>query len=112
MIALFALLVVSMPPQEAQRPRPIDPAGWVGPEQYPREAMQLRLTGTVSFRLAIGADGKVTECTVTESSGHSLLDMQTCLVMRDKARFHPALDEKGQPVPGSWSSRYRWSLGD
>lgn len=106
LLAMLALIA----PQQAQPPKPIDPVSWVSTAEYPPQAIQLGMQGTISFKLDVGADGKVTNCTVTASTGHPLLDRQTCDVMLRNARFQPALDAKGQPVPGVWASRYRWEL--
>ena len=54
-------------------------------------------SGIVHFRLLVGADGRVTNCTISRTSGSPALDNRTCRLMR--ARFTPALDLSGNPVP-------------
>jgi protein TonB len=41
---------------------------------YPRRALRLEQEGRVILLLRVGADGRVTEARVSESSGHALLD--------------------------------------
>jgi TonB family protein len=41
---------------------------------YPREARRLRMTGSGSVLVRVGADGKVISATIQKSTGHALLD--------------------------------------
>jgi TonB family protein len=58
----------------------------------------------------VSADGQVTQCTVTESSGSPTLDETACRLMRARASFHPARDATGKAIAARWSSKYRWDL--
>lgn len=87
-----------------------DPAGWFGPDTYPLPALEERQKGRVGFRLAIDATGAVRRCDITRSSGFSALDAGTCALMMDRARFTPALDATGKPVPGSFVLAVNWEL--
>jgi protein TonB len=58
----------------------------------------------------VGTNGRVTNCTITSSSGSSSLDSATCRIMKDRARFTPAHDSSGNPTTDSVSSRIRWVL--
>jgi protein TonB len=66
--------------------------------------------GTTSFRLDVDATGKVTNCTITGSSGSSLLDNTACSLLKRRARFSPAEDSAGNKMSASWPSRFRWEL--
>jgi len=112
---IFSLLTsIAMVPEtanETTNARPANnPGTWIGSSDYPHEEIWNRIEGTTSFRLAIGTDGLVQSCMVTGSSGSSLLDETTCLKVRQRARFHPALNRNGKPIAGSWSSRVRWQM--
>ena len=64
---------------------------------YPSEAVRKEQEGRVTFVLSIDDTGVVTNCVVTVSSGHPLLDQAACRTGRN-ARFEPALDASGAPV--------------
>jgi protein TonB len=77
---------------------------------YPLSALRGGERGTTIFRLTVEADGSVSECVVVMSSGTRLLDDTTCLLMRKRAKFKPALDIAGKPVRDLWISRFSWEL--
>jgi protein TonB len=79
-------------------------------EDYPAAATRAEEEGTVAFRLDVAADGSVSACTVTSSSGSATLDAATCRIMRYRAHFTPALDRKGRPTTDEVNSRVRWVL--
>jgi protein TonB len=87
-------------------------ASYVTDEDYPTSAIHNDEQGTTRFRLGIGPDGKVTECTVTGSSGSSALDGTTCKLMRQRAKFTPAHDSDGKAVSDTFTSAIRWVLPD
>ncbi|MGE4431928.1 MAG: energy transducer TonB [Sphingobium sp.] len=99
------------PPKAAVKAQPRgNPGGWVTSDDYPSRALREEREGTVGFRLDIGTDGKVTNCTVTSSSGHSDLDNEACRLLMRRARFKPAQDTSGSPVGDSYSSRFVWRI--
>ena len=81
-------------------------------DDYPPSAIRSEEQGTTAVRLAIGADGRVSDCSVTSSSGSSSLDNATCSILRRRARFTPAKDQNGQPTSDSTSTRIKWVLPD
>ena len=87
-----------------------DPGGWIGSDDYPADAMRSGSTGVVNFTLAIDEMGKVTDCSVTESSRNQILDDATCALMMARARFTPARDDKGQPVASTFHKKVNWQL--
>lgn len=89
-----------------------NPGAWVTNEDYPSSAMREGVQGVTGFRLDIGPDGKVTNCTVTASSGSSLLDDTACRLLIRRARFTPAKDSEGNGMPASYSNRVRWQIPD
>jgi protein TonB len=60
----------------------------------------------------LGADGKVTSCTVTSSSGSDDLDSETCRLLPRRARFKPAVGSGGQPMADTYSGRITWKMPD
>jgi protein TonB len=65
---------------------------------YPR-SVRTGIGGTVEFRFVVGVSGRVTNCTVTRSSGNADLDATTCRVVLKRFRYRPATDANGRPIP-------------
>lgn len=86
------------------------PADWVTNDDYPSKALRAEEQGLVAFRLDVDALGFVTGCTVLISSGSEVLDETTCRLLPRRARFNPALDAEGKPVPGNWQSGITWAI--
>ena len=57
---------------------------------YPRRALQQRLTGTVLLQVLVGIDGRPLEVTVARSSGHGQLDEAARLQVLRRWSFQPA----------------------
>jgi TonB family protein len=79
---------------------------------YPEEARRNSEQGTVAFLLDIGKDGRPTGCSITTSSGSSVLDAATCRIAKERPRFEPARDARGRATTDRISSRITWTLGD
>jgi len=79
-------------------------------DDYPQSAIRNEEQGTTAVRMTIGTDGRVTDCSITQSSGSSALDQATCNILRRRARFTPAKDQAGNPITDSFSQRIRWEL--
>jgi hypothetical protein len=90
---------------------PINPGGWLSDDDYPGSAMAKGEAGETDFRLAIGPDGKPTDCIVILKSGSPTLDTQTCDRLKHQARFSPARGLDGKPVAGIYSNAMMWQLG-
>lgn len=94
-------------------PKPIgSPKSWITADDYPRDALRKVVGGSVNFTLQVSADGKVTDCIITESSGNQSLDDATCALMIARARFQPAQDENSQAIAGTYHSRVNWAIPD
>ena len=85
-------------------------ASYVSDEDYPSNAVRNEEQGTTRFRLAVGPDGKVKDCTVTSSSGSSALDSTTCRLMKQRARFTPARNNRNELTGDTVTSAIRWVL--
>jgi len=86
------------------------PGSWVTNDDYPVEAQRAGEQGTVAFTLFIDERGTPRRCEVTASSGSARLDQTACGLLIERARFVPALDADGRPVPATYSNRFRWVL--
>jgi periplasmic protein TonB len=104
----------SCPPKPVDKSRPGKPknnvGSWANTNDYPSRALNQGREGTTGFRVSYGADGKVTDCQVTSSSGHADLDAATCSNVKRRARFEPGLDKDGNPTGGSYSNRITWKI--
>jgi TonB family protein len=56
---------------------------------YPPRALKAREEGAVGFKVTLSNKGDVTNCEVTHSSGHPLLDEETCKLVTLNAVFKP-----------------------
>lgn len=81
-------------------------------DDYPMSAIRREEQGTVAYRLFITRRGRVSECHIVNSSGSDALDLATCSILEDRARFEPARDTAGKRVTDEYSGRIRWVLPD
>jgi TonB family protein len=96
--------------RQATAPEPIAPGNWITNDDYPSAALRAGESGTTLFRLSVSAEGKPTGCTVLESSGSTVLDLQTCAVAGRRARFKPATDKAGAAIPGIFAANFIWAM--
>lgn len=79
-------------------------------DDYPPEAVAKGWEGTVRLELAIGTTGTVTACRILHSSGYPTLDTRTCEILTERARFKPAMNNLGQPMPDTYTTQIAWRL--
>ncbi len=79
-------------------------------EGYPSRAISRELEGTVGVRVQVGSNGRVASCSVTNSSGESILDQGACSAMERYARFRPALNDAGDPITGNYTTSIVYRL--
>jgi protein TonB len=95
----------------AKGPSPIgSPATWALTDDYPLRDLEEEHEGITGFRVTVGADGRVSTCTVTRSSGFRGLDAAACSAVKKRARFSPATDDSGQKIAGTYSNSVRWQI--
>jgi protein TonB len=83
-------------------------SGRIKESDYPREALRAGVSGTVHLRFTVGVKGRVTDCTVTQSSGSALLDATTCRLIIARFRYEPSRDAAGRPVPDEVTGEHEW----
>lgn len=76
---------------------------------YPAAARKARASGTVHVRISVGANGDVTGCSVTRSSGNEALDATTCRLIERRFRYRPATDAQGRPIAGVETTNFTWT---
>ena len=79
---------------------------------YPHAAKEALISGTVGVRYVVAVSGRVTECSVTHSSGSTELDETTCRLIRERFRFKPSKDEDGTPVDSIIVENHSWLIDD
>ena len=85
-------------------------SGRIDRRDYPPDAARANLGGQVTVHLDVGADGRVTGCTVARSSGVPSLDAATCRLIRQRFRYEPARDSAGNAIPAVVGWRQDWWL--
>jgi TonB family protein len=71
------------------------------PSDYPSDALRIGAEGSVTVSIRIGANGLVTDCQVSQSSGNASLDAKTCEIASTRIPLVPAKDENRNPIV-SW----------
>jgi TonB family protein len=61
--------------------------------EYPKEAQEKKLTGTVFIKALVDTDGTVGKITIVKSSGYGILD-SAALKAAEKSRYKPALQNR------------------
>lgn len=77
---------------------------------YPLAALRNEEQGTVSFAVAIDRTGRVSACSITQSSGSASLDVTTCSIVARRARFSPSRDAEGRAIEDRAVGKIRWML--
>lgn len=97
---MLILLVAAQfnPGQAAPAKGPI--AALFTDHDYPREARKDRLQGAALPQFTVGANGRVTDCKIVQSSGYKILDDATCNILIKRGRFTPAHDSLGRATTG------------
>lgn len=93
----------------ADRPAQADHQSWhlVSQADYRVEAVRAHQGGVVVFPLAIGADGRVTACSIVTGSGFPSLDTQTCgLLVRGRGSSLARAMRSGAILAG-FAGRFR-----
>ena len=99
--------------QKALMRRPVvEPSSrpWFRDGDYPGSMIDGGYQGIVNFRLMIDAFGKPTSCHVQWSSRPKAFDDVVCRGLMRRARFKPALDAQGKPVPSYWGQTVNFRL--
>lgn len=66
--------------------------------------------GSALVRLGVDDGGKVSYCLLVEPKEAPLLEQSLCAIIGKRARFRPALDIKGRPMPSTFNYPINWKL--
>lgn len=84
---------------------------WFDHRDYPREMLRRGIQAIVNFRVLVDGTGKPTSCHVQTSSQPQEFDVMVCRSVMKRARFEPALDADGRPVPSYWRQTVNYRIG-
>jgi TonB family protein len=77
---------------------------------YPRQSLKMREEGTVHYRVRVSKTGDLENCEVTQSSGYSRLDRETCRMLIQHARFTPKMTENGRRMRSTRDGKIVWKI--
>ncbi|MCW3798562.1 energy transducer TonB [Sphingomonas sp. BN140010] len=84
------------------------PSLFDGDHDYPDTALFGDQSGTTSALLLINEEGRVADCTLTATSGVASLDARTCMILRERARYRPAVAADGKPTRAIDAATIPW----
>ena len=87
-----------------------NPGRWITDSDYRSIWIRQDMSGFAGFAVTIDAKGRVSDCTITRSTGHAALDNATCSLVQKRARFNAAKDSYGNPIPGTFRSSVNWKI--
>lgn len=77
---------------------------------YPRDALLGGDGGSVKVVLLVDEKGRVADCSVMETSRVAVLDAQSCAILKERARFKPAVGKDGKPAKDAFIQGIKWQL--
>ncbi|HEX8193288.1 MAG TPA: energy transducer TonB [Allosphingosinicella sp.] len=86
--------------------------GRLSDSDYPPGLVEQAPSGVVWVRYVVETDGSVSNCTVTETSGHRAIDEITCDLIERRFRYDPARDGAGRPIRSNLVEKYEWEVED
>ena len=100
------------PAVQAALTHPASPIGdqgnWLRTADFPTNSVWKGESGLVRIRLDIEPDGSVSNCRVLYRTNPDSFADLTCKLMKERARFTPALDAAGRPVKSLYLTQIRW----
>jgi protein TonB len=87
-----------------------NPGQWISDRDYRSSWINRGYSGRAGFVLQVDIQGRVSNCTITLSTGHAALDEATCSLLERRGQFTPARDSSGRAVPGTYSSSVNWRI--
>ena len=109
MLMVWALAAALAGQTESQPVPRVEPRTWFQGDETVDWPHRWSGRAVVGFRVAVGADGRVSTCRIEKSSGHYGLDRATCRALLRRGRFDPARTHSGEPTVGFWTGEIGWS---
>lgn len=86
------------------------PSRWLNSSDYPASMVYGGYHGLVTVRMIVDGNGNPTSCHVQRSTQPKEFDDVVCRSTMRRARFEPALDAQGKPVPSFYVLTVRFQL--
>lgn len=83
-------------------------AQWIGGGPTDADNPRGRYQGNLEVQVMVDANGRVSSCAPVRGSGNAGLDALTCRLVKERARFTPALDAQGRPVASEAYTSFVW----
>ncbi|MEL7189975.1 MAG: energy transducer TonB, partial [Pseudomonadota bacterium] len=96
--------------REASPPIALNEDKWLNSADFPAYLQKSRMEGKVDVRLTVSKTGKPSACTVVQSNKPQLFDDAVCLGLLKRAKFKPAQNGDGEPVPSYYFQRVTFAL--
>lgn len=91
--------------------KPRAPLGrYASPSDYPTPALSRGVEGDTYALIDVGTDGRASNCRIIRTSGNDEIDRTTCMIVTKRARYQPAKDATGKPVPAPYFLGFRWEI--
>jgi len=81
----------------------IEPERWVRPEDFKDLSGN---PGRIMVSIGVSTAGRASYCSVIRSSENASLDALVCQAILKRAKFAPALDKVGQPIPSAYDREW------
>jgi protein TonB len=92
-------------------PTPVKPlVSLFSTDDYPSDAVFKRQSGYAHVVVMVDEKGQIVDCTLIATSGIAVLDAQTCIILRKRGKFTPAIGADGKPTKGIFHQRVNWEM--
>jgi TonB family protein len=79
-------------------------------DDYPWDAVRQGQSGLAHVVVLVDENGRMADCTLIATSGIAVLDAQTCIILRNRGKFAPAIGADGKPTKGTFHQRVNWEM--
>lgn len=86
------------------------PGRWLNSNDYPMHLVMRGVRGIVNFRLMVDEEGRATSCHIQQSTRPAEFDEVVCKAIMRRAKFNPARDGEGLPLPSYYNDTVRFSV--
>lgn len=91
-------------------PVPTNLERWFSHNDVPIGELEFDKPKIVPFRAVVAPNGKLQDCQILFSSGSAAVDRLTCKLVKQRARFKPAIGLDGKPAYGAYRSAATWVI--
>jgi len=89
-------------------PKKLGDWNWADENDFPGGAIFSRQVRRTTVRVTVGIDGRVRDCVPVVGSGDRAIDLRSCALMTQRARYAPARDREGHPTEAQTILSWVW----